>query len=123
VISGKAFSVFTDDQRVAPQPYAIIALGCAVAGIIFSFLKEKPSFVLCLIAGGIGLICIILLQGRINAAAAAYVADGLRVYYRSGYWTAIVGFVLALVITIVLNPYMKNKIQIKRIFRRRRRRR
>ena len=122
VISGRAFSAFTDDQRVKPQPFAIIALVCAVAGIIFSFLKEKPAFVLCLAAGALGLTCLILLQGHLNAEAYAYRSQGLRVYYQSGYWTAIAGFVAAIVVTLVLNPFMKNKIQIKRIFRRRRRR-
>jgi Na+/H+-translocating membrane pyrophosphatase len=122
VISGRAFSAFTDDQRVKPQPLAIIAIVCAAAGIVFSFLKEKPAFVLCLAAGAVGLTCMILLQGRINAEAYAYRAEGLRVYFQSGYWTAIAGFALALLATIVLNPFMKNKIQIKRIFTRRRRR-
>jgi hypothetical protein len=119
-INGRTFSAFTDDQRINPHPFAIAALGCAVAGIVFSFLKAKPAFVLCLASGAIGILCLILLQGQIGAQAAKHVADGLRVYFRSGYYMAIAGFALALLATLILNPYMKGKWKLKPIFRRRR---
>jgi hypothetical protein len=118
VISGKAFSPFTDNQRVPPHGYAIAALVCAIAGVVLSFLKPKPAFILCLLAGVVGLVCLMLLKNQISANAAQHVADGLRVYYRSGYWTAIAGFAVALVITLVLNPFMKGKLQVRKIFKR-----
>jgi hypothetical protein len=109
VIKGGQLSSLTDDQRINVHPLALAALLCAVAGIVCSYLKPKFSFALCLAAGGVGIVLLILLKGQISREAAHLIANGLRVYYASGYWTAIVGFCLALAVTIIFNPFTKFK--------------
>jgi hypothetical protein len=122
VVRGANFGPNVENRTVPMHWQALTAFLCAVAGIVCSFLPKKPSFFLCLIAGAGGILFMILLRNRIAAEGADWVRQGFRLDYASGFWTAITGFSLAIVATLVLNPYIRWKVPafLKRSGRRRR---
>jgi hypothetical protein len=64
-IKGSQLSSVSSDRQIKPQPLAFLALGCAAAGIIFSYLKTKDSSILCLAAAIAGLAFLLLLRNQI----------------------------------------------------------
>jgi hypothetical protein len=107
VIRGSNFGANIDSRRIDMHWQALAALLCAVAGVVCSFIPKKLPFFLCLVAGAAGILFMILLRNRIAIEGAEFVNQGFRLYYASGFWTAIVGFCLALVVTLIFNPYTK----------------
>ncbi|MBN2354150.1 MAG: hypothetical protein JXD23_16395 [Spirochaetales bacterium] len=122
VIRGATFGPNVENRRIPLHWQALAALLCAVAGIVVSFLPKKPSFFACLIAGAGGILFMILLRTRIAAEGAEWVNQGFRLTYASGFWTTITLFCIAVVVTLVFNPYIKWKFPAprKRTTRRRR---
>ncbi len=106
-IKGERFSTVTPDQHITPQPLAILALACAVGGIVFSYLKKNPAFVLCTAASAGGIALLVFLRNRITVQAHVLAGDSLVLRYEIGYSLAMAAFILALVVTLALNPSRK----------------
>ncbi len=104
-IQGERLSSVTNDQRILPQVLAVLALACAVAGIIFSYLKKKAAFALCTAASAAGITLMIVLRTRMNAQAYILKGQGLVLRYEYGYSLALAAFILALVVTLALYPW------------------
>jgi hypothetical protein len=106
-IRGESLSSVTNDQRILPQVLAILALACAVAGIVFSYLKKNTAFALCTAASIGGIVLLVLLRNRINAQGYILRGEGLVLRYEVGYSLAVAAFILALVVTLAFNPSSK----------------
>ncbi len=127
IIRGSQFSEFTPNQRIKPEPYAFLALFCAIAGIIFSYIKNKRlSFILCITAAIFGIILLMLLKNRIYIQVRRLNEQADLVFrYAIGFWLSITGFTTALIVTLLLNPIMpfaKIKFPIRLPYKRRARR-
>jgi hypothetical protein len=107
-IKGSKLSSVTSDQRIKPQPAALIAFACAIAGVAFSYLlKHKQAFIACLIAATLGIVLLLVLRNQINVQAYKMASDSLKVRYQTGYWLATAGFIAAFIVTLAFNPSKK----------------
>jgi hypothetical protein len=106
-VKGSQLSTVSADQHIKPQLFALFAFASAVAGIVCSYLKRNPSFLLCAAAAIAGIALLLLLRNQIGTEAYRMASDNLKVRYEIGYWVATAGFILALAVTLLLNPSKK----------------
>ncbi|RPJ07660.1 MAG: hypothetical protein EHM28_06380 [Spirochaetaceae bacterium] len=116
-VSGGSLSTVTDNQYFPPAIPGIIAMIAALAGVIFSFFKKQISFILCIIAAVVGFSSMFLLKLNIDAEAAKKAGDGLIVRYAYGYWLALGGFIIVLLLIILLYFADGLKMQFKMPFK------
>ena len=118
-VKGSQLSSVTQNQRIQPQGFALVAFASAAAGIALSYLKKKPSFIACTVAALTGVAMLSLLRNQIGREAYKMAADNLRVRYEAGYWLAAAAFVAALVVTLLFNPSKKWSVNPQKRKRRR----
>ena len=106
-IRGSKLSSVTSDQRIKPQGFALAAFACAIAGVVVSYLKKQPAFIACTILAIAGIALLLLLQNQINAQAYRMSSDSLKVRYDAGYWLSLAAYIVALTVTLLLNPTKK----------------
>lgn len=98
----------TNKERVKPNPFAITALLCALAGLIVSFaLRNRRGLVIILVLSAIGAACLLLLKISAERHLQHKIAEGLDtdklgsmgfyLEFLYGYFLAVIGFVGALI--------------------------
>lgn len=108
----KERSEMADKEKVKPNPFAIAAFLCAIAGIaVFFGLKNKSGHVVVLGLSLIGLVCMLLLKVFAEKHLQHKMASGLGgdlgtlslyLEFLGGYYLAVAGFVVSLVATGLL---------------------
>jgi ABC-type uncharacterized transport system permease subunit len=96
------FSGKIQRQRIEAVPYAGIALGCAVLGVLAGFWKIGSARVANAMAGGLGAILLILMKVSFNQKLLHEGQGMIIVYYQFGFWSALMVFVAALLASMYL---------------------
>lgn len=89
------FSGKKDNHKVNAEPFAAVALGAAVLGLLAGFANGKPARIVNAISGGAGVIFLLLLK---NKMARDLMREGgwmLSITYEAGFWMVMVLFMLA----------------------------
>ena len=94
------FSGKIEKQKVDAEPYAAIALGAAVLGLLVGFAKVKPARIVNAISGGAGAVFLLLLKSKIDKEIMKEGGGMISVAYEAGFWIALILFVLAVAISI-----------------------
>jgi hypothetical protein len=89
------FSEGKKAKKIAPEPLAILVLFSTIAGLGLSFLKGKESTLASAIAGGAGLIFLLLLKAKIDNEVLKEGEGVLRVEYGAGFWLILLLFLFA----------------------------
>jgi len=89
------------DDKVDAEPLAIFVLCSAIVGLLLSFGKDKKWTIATTIAGGIGLIFLLLLKAKIDNDVFKEGEGILQVEYAFGFWLLLV----LLLCAIGLNAY------------------
>lgn len=95
------------EERVKPNPFAIAALLCALAGVVVFFtVKNKPGVLTLLALSATGLVCMLLLKISAEKHLQHKMESGLGgdlgtlslyLEFLGGYYLAIIGFVVSVV--------------------------
>lgn len=99
---GETISTDRKDEKIDPEPLAIFALCSAIAGLCLSFVKDKNWTIAAAVAGGVGLIFLLLLKAKIDNDVLKEGEGIVQVEYAFGFWLLLVLFLSA----IGLNAYL-----------------
>lgn len=88
-------------ERIDPEPYATIALGIAVIGLLVGFAGTRFGRLINAVAGAAGATLLLLLKGKIDDAVMREGGGLISVNYEAGYWIALVLFLLASIVSVL----------------------
>jgi len=88
------------DEKLAPEPLAVVALLCAVAGLALSL---GPRDVAAGVAGGAGAVALFLLKASVDSKSLEKGGGMIQVSFGVGFWLAL----LALVACAALSYYIR----------------
>lgn len=91
-----------EDGKIDPEPLAIFALCSTIAGLWLSFRRGKEWAIATAVAGGVGLILLLLLKAKIDNDVLKEGEGIVQVEYAFGFWLLLVLFLSA----IGLNAYL-----------------
>lgn len=94
------FSGKIQKQKVDAEPYAAIALGAAVLGLLVGFAKAKSARLVNAISGGAGAVFLLLLKSKIDKEVLKEGGGMISVTYDAGFWIALILFALAFAVSI-----------------------
>jgi hypothetical protein len=92
-------------QAIKPDAFAIIAFISAICGFAVSFIEKKKSAIFSGIIGGIGVICLIILDSHVTSGLA-----GMFASMQIGYYINILLFAVVTVVSM-LGIYENRQIQ------------
>ncbi len=99
---GEMISTDREDEKIDPEPLAILALCSAIGGLCLSFVKDRSWTIAAAVAGGVGLIFLLLLKAKIDNDVLKEGEGIIQVEYAFGFWLLLVLFLCA----IGLNAYL-----------------
>lgn len=82
-------------RKVEPQPFAILALAAAIAGIAVSLFNSRPAKMLSMLIGIAGGLLMLLLKSDLRGEVASQTTAPLEMRFLTGYWGAVVLFFLS----------------------------
>lgn len=85
--------------KVDPEPWAILAFLCALAGTALCFVRAGAGNLLAAIAGGFGFVSMLLLKARIDDQVLKQGVPFLRIDYEIGFIGACILFAVGAAIT------------------------
>ncbi len=94
------FSDKVTRERIEPEPYATIALGVAVLGLLVGFARTSAARLVNAVAGAAGAVLLLLLRSKIDDAVMRESGGLISVSYEAGYWIALVLFLLAAMVSV-----------------------
>lgn len=83
------------NQKVDPEPLAILAFASAIVGLGLSFLRGRKLAIVPAIAGVAGLVLLLLLKSKIDNEAMREGGGVLRAEYEVGFWLTFLLFIAA----------------------------
>ena len=89
-------------QRIEPQPYASIALGCAVLGLLLGLVRLRAARLLGALFGGGGAVALLVLKHQIDAEVLREGRGLITVEYQAGFWIVLLLFLAALAVGMFL---------------------
>jgi len=94
------FSGKVQKQKVDAEPFAAIALGAAVLGLLIGFIKAKPARIVNAVTGGAGAVFLLLLKNKIDKEVLKEGGGMISVNYEMGFWITILLFITAVIVSI-----------------------
>jgi len=88
------------NQKVNPEPLAVLAFLAVIAGLGLSFLKGKKGTVGSAVLAGLGVIFLVALKSKLDGDALRQGAGAIQVNYEAGYYLSLI-FLLAAIGTSV----------------------
>lgn len=86
------------NQKIDPEPLAIVVLSLAVIGLALSFIKSKKSAIVPMIVSLAGLIFLFLLKSKIETDATKQTQGAIQVAFEVGFWLTLISFIIAIII-------------------------
>jgi len=96
-------------EKLEPEMHTIIAFGCAVAGLLFSFATIKAARFLNVISGACGGIMLILLKNRVDEQIIKEGYGMFTVQYEVAYWISLILFFVAAIVNIFFATFISEK--------------
>lgn len=87
------------EEKIDPQPMAILAFIAAIAGLALSFLKKKSTAITAAIFSGLGFVFLILLKISMDSDADISGQYIITLEYKFGYWLSLALFIAGAVIS------------------------
>jgi hypothetical protein len=97
------------DRHIDMEPFAVLALACAVVGLVFCFMKRGLDLLFGAASGIAGLVLLYLLQSKIFDSAKKMASDFVKVSLGYGLWLAAAGFGVSLLLILVALLYAKRR--------------
>jgi hypothetical protein len=85
-------------QKIDPEPLALLAALAALAGLAVSFLRGKRGAIPPAIAGGLGVVFMLALKSKLDGDVLRQGQGAIQVSYEAGFYAAVILFVGALLI-------------------------
>jgi len=96
-------------RRVSGEPSAVVALLSAIVGLGLSFLKNGKAPIGPAIAGGLGLVTLLLLKSKMDGDILREGGGMIQVEYAVGFWTTFILYASALALNAFLLMQTKRK--------------
>lgn len=96
------FGTTAKTHRIEPQPYASLALACAVLGLLVGFVRARPARLGNAVLGGGGAAALLLLRQEIDNEVLREGRGLITVEYQPGFWIVLLLFLAALAVGIWL---------------------
>ena len=84
------------DEKVSPEPFAIMTFACVVIGLALSFLRSKQGIVGSAALAGLTVIFLMALKSKIDSEALRQVGGIIQVKYEAGFYLVILSMLAAI---------------------------
>ena len=103
--TGKTIEIGEEEETIDPEPLATIALGCALLGLLASFVKSKLARIFNAALGGGGAISLLQLKNKIDKGVGQCIKEGFMCAadYKFAFWATLILFIAAAAVSIYLS--------------------
>lgn len=88
-------------ERVDPQPLIILALFCALLGLILSFIRKRKIILISAIVCLPAIISLFIFKSALDAKILKEGGGLIQAKYGSGYWLVILFFILSIIFNLM----------------------
>jgi len=95
------FSGKAQARKIDSEPYAVIAFGCAIAGLLIGFNKARVARFFNAICGAGGFVFMILLKNKLDKDVTTDIKEGVTLNYEFAFWGVVVLFLAMAVMSFL----------------------
>ena len=88
-------------QRISPEPLALVALACAIAGIFVGLSISGGGRTASIVIAVVGGLSLLALQMKIAGDVRSQGGGLVSLQFSTGYWAGLLGFVISLILGLL----------------------